>query len=145
MPDDTRRPVNPQHAASTDDIVGFADGYPFLLTTTGSLAALQAEMDELVPMDRFRANIVVDHAEPWAEDEWSELRIGDVQLAAAKACTRCVITTTDQATGERGIEPLPTLKRLRRTASGVAVGIYLVPRSTGGSVHPGDALVATSR
>lgn len=142
MPDDLRRVAGP--AASGDDIVGFADAYPFLLTSTASLGALQQEMDELVPMNRFRANIVVDGAAPWLEDSWSQLRIGEVTFAIVADCLRCVVTTTDQRTGERGREPLRTLGRLRRTDGGVRFGRYLVPLGVG-RVNVGDAVNITGR
>ena len=138
MAEDTRRPVNPEHAASTDDLVGFADGYPFLVTSASSLAALQAEMDEDVPMARFRPNIVLAGAEPWAEDDWRELRIDDTTFDVVAACTRCKITTTDQLTGERFHEPLRTLGRLRRTDRGVTFGVYAIPRSIDGELRVED-------
>ena len=106
-------------------------------------AALQEHMDELVPMDRFRANIVVDGAEPWAEDAWRELTVGDVRFAVVDDCTRCVVTTTDQRTGERSREPLRTLGKLRRTEDGVAFGRYLVPLGSG-TVRVGDSIVITA-
>jgi len=131
MPDDVRRPVNPERAVSPDDVVGFADGYPVLLTSTASLAALQDKMDEHVPMDRFRANVVVEGAVAWAEDAWQEVLIGEVRFAVVADCTRCAITTTDQLTGERTREPLRTLGRVRKTNNGVTFGRYLVPIDTG--------------
>ena len=53
------------------------------------------------------------------------IAVGGVQLRLVKACTRCVITTTDQSTGERdGVEPLQTLKSYRWDADlkGVTFG-----------------------
>ena len=49
---------------------------------------------------------------------------GDVRLRPVKACTRCAITTTDQSTGARGVEPLLTLAGYRHDArlDGVAFG-----------------------
>jgi uncharacterized protein YcbX len=144
MPDTATRRPNPKFGGRQGDRVGFADGYPFLLTTRASLAALQHEMDELVPMDRFRANIVVDGTEAWVEDEWRSLTIGAVEFQVAKACTRCVNTTTDQRTGERSAEALATLTRIRRTPAGVTFGIYLLPRSLGAVVSIGDEVGTTA-
>lgn len=42
-----------------------------------------------LPMNRFRANIVVAGGEPWAEDEWAGLRIGGLEFASVKPCGRC--------------------------------------------------------
>jgi uncharacterized protein YcbX len=119
--------------AEPGDRVSFADGYPVLLTNAASLAAvndwLVEDGDEPIPMTRFRPNIVVSAAGPWAEDEWLDhrLRIGDVAFRAAKSCARCVVTTIDQETGETGRQPLRILGRYRRSRSDLLFGINLIP------------------
>jgi uncharacterized protein YcbX len=129
--DPTARPIETH--ALTGDRVSFADGYPVLLTTTASLAALNdwlvEDGDEPIPMARFRPNIVVSGAGPWAEDEWlgRRLQIGDVTFRAAKACGRCVVTTIDQDTGETGRQPLRILGRYRRSGQDLLFGINLIP------------------
>ncbi|MFW6058502.1 MAG: MOSC domain-containing protein, partial [Persicimonas sp.] len=70
MPASTRRRVDSE-AGCGDDIVSFADGYPFLLVGQSSLDDLNARLAEPVPMDRFRPNIVVETDEPFAEDTWT--------------------------------------------------------------------------
>ena len=70
--------------------------------------------EEPIPMNRFRPNLVIQGAEAFAEDSWGRVRIGDVILRAGKPCARCVVTTTDQLTGDRGKEPLRTLSTFRR-------------------------------
>ena len=83
-------------------------------------------------MDRFRPNIVVAGAGlPHAEDTWRRIQIGDVVLRPVKACARCAITTTDQATAERGAEPLRTLATYRRSPRGVLFGQNLVHEGKG--------------
>lgn len=130
QPDDSIRPVDPGHARP-GDIVSFADGFPLLVTTTESLAALNARLERPVDMARFRPNIVLSGAPaPWAEDEWSGLRIGALSLRIAKPCTRCIITTQDPLTGARadGNEPLETLRALgRRASGGVVFGQNVIP------------------
>ncbi|WP_428410256.1 MOSC domain-containing protein [Hyphococcus sp.] len=101
--------------------VSFADSYPLLVTTTASLEALNkaigADGGEAVPMKRFRPNIVIDGADPWAEDFWKTIRIGNVTTDLAKPCDRCVVTTLDPETGiKTGREPLKTLHKIRRSA-----------------------------
>ena len=131
---------------SDDGQVGFADGYPILVTTTGSLRSLNAEIEhsgsQPVPMERFRPNIVIDCDEPWDEDRWRLLRVGDVLLDFVKPCSRCTVTTVDQQLGTvTGDEPLSTLKRIRMSADrrvpGVLFGWNAVPRNAG-SVRVGD-------
>ncbi len=131
--DDPRaRAVDPAYALP-DDRALFSDGFPVLLANTASLAALNAALPRPIEMGRFRPNIVMSGAEPWAEDRWRRIRIGEVVFRVAKPCARCIVTTVDQTTGERPdkSEPLRTLGRLRRTASGVMFGQNLIPDGPG--------------
>jgi uncharacterized protein len=128
--DDELRQVNPERARSGDR-VAFADGYPLLLTSESSLAELNRHTTEPVPMDRFRPNVVVSGWPAYAEDTLTQLSIGDVPLVMPKLCDRCVVTTTDQFTGERFNEPLRALAKTRRWDQKVWFGANLIPRGTG--------------
>ncbi|GAA2629576.1 MOSC domain-containing protein [Paractinoplanes durhamensis] len=127
--------------------VSFADGYPLLIANTASLSALNDWLteagDEPVPMTRFRPNLVVSGALPWAEDDWSargvRLKIGDAVLNADKPCPRCLVTTVDQETGEKGKQPLRMLGQRRRFGDGLLFAINLIPVVTG-SLRVGDAV-----
>ncbi|MFE0510426.1 MOSC domain-containing protein [Streptomyces sp. NPDC058964] len=139
----TRRPIDPGHALP-GETVSFADGFPLLVTTIASLDALNsliAQGDHAhegpLPMNRFRPNVVVAGTEAWAEDDWSRMAIGDVEFRVAKMCGRCVVTTTDQSTAERGREPLRTLARHRRFGTDLVFGQNLVPVSAG-TIRVGD-------
>ncbi|MFE1913090.1 MOSC domain-containing protein [Streptomyces anandii] len=139
----TRRPVDPDYALP-GETVSFADGFPLLLTAVSSLDSLNsliAEGDHAqegpLPMNRFRPSVVVAGTAAWAEDEWQRLAIGEVTFRVAKTCGRCVVTTTDQATAERGKEPLRTLGRHRRFGGELVFGQNLVPESTG-TIRLGD-------
>ena len=139
----TRRPVEPEYALP-GETVSFADGFPLLVTTVASLDALNsliAEGDHAhegpLPMNRFRPNVVVAGTEPWAEDTWSRISVGDVILRAAKTSGRCLVTTTDQETAVRGREPLRTLARHRRIGGSLVFGQNLVPLSSG-TIRVGD-------
>lgn len=145
-----RRPIDPAWARP-GETVSLADGFPLLLTATGSLDALNGLVargrhaaEGPLPMDRFRPNVVVEGTEPWAEDGWRRVRIGEVAFRVAKPCTRCVVTTTDQRTAERGREPLHTLARHRRHPLGVVFGQNLVPES-GGTLRVGDPVTVLER
>jgi uncharacterized protein len=140
LDDPTRRQVDPDFGRP-DDRVSFADGYPLLLTTTGSLAGLCdwliEDGSEPVPMNRFRPSAVISGTPAWAEDDWHRVRIGAVTFRVVKPCGRCVVTTTDQATGERGREPLKMLGRRRRIGQQLVFGQNAIPEATG-TIRVGD-------
>ena len=150
MPEATRRASNPLYTGDAERLVGFADGYAYLLAGVASLADLNARLaargHPALPMNRFRPNIVVAGSESYAEDGWKEIRLGDAVLGAAKPCGRCEVTTTDQATGEvRGPEPLATLATYRESAEfGVMFGLNLVTLETG-RVRVGDRVSAAPK
>uniref|UniRef100_A0AAU2ADD1 MOSC domain-containing protein n=1 Tax=Streptomyces sp. NBC_00093 TaxID=2975649 RepID=A0AAU2ADD1_9ACTN len=139
----TRRAVDPGFARP-GETVSFADGYPLLLTTLASLDALNSliargdhPQEGPLPMNRFRPNVVVAGTAAWAEDGWSRIAIGEVAFRVAKMCGRCVVTTTDQETAERGREPLRTLGRHRRFGNQLVFGQNLVPENPG-TIRVGD-------
>jgi uncharacterized protein len=147
MPDSSERRCSPEYAKN-GEIVSFADGYPILIASEDSLADLNTRIaangGSAVPINRFRANIVVSGAAPWAEDNWGDFTIGGATLRAVKPCSRCQVTTTDQASGEvRGPEPLRTLSSFRQTAKGPKFGVNLVPVTLGG-IKLGDELKLAS-
>jgi uncharacterized protein YcbX len=140
MPENVERAVSSKHARP-GDVVGFADTFPLLLASVSSLEDVNARLDQPVPMDRFRPNIVVRGSAPWAEDTWRRIRVGDVTLRVAKPCSRCVITTTDQRTAERGIEPLRTLAKFRTRDNEVYFAQNCAPIVTSGREAP-DVVVS---
>jgi uncharacterized protein len=118
----------------------FADAFALLVTNEGSLRDLNSRLDEPVPMARFRPNLVLEGLEPFAEDDIDLIRVGSIELRCVKACLRCIVTTTDQMTGQRdGDEPLRTLKKYRRLPGGVAFGVNaIVLQGDGESLRVGD-------
>ena len=120
--------------------VTFADGYQILVTTTGSLKALNADLaahaEGNVGMERFRPNIVVDTDEAWAEDRWAAIEIAGIRFDLVKPCARCIMTTQDQLTGSREVaNPMPAMGRIRmsgdRRVPGPLFGWNVTPRGTG--------------
>ena len=111
--------------------VSFADGYPILVCNQASLADLNTRMPEPIPMQRFRPSIVLSGLAAFEEDRIDTLCIGGVTLELVKPCTRCIITATDQLTGERSTNPLPVLRTFRfdRVLLGVAFGENAVVRA----------------
>jgi uncharacterized protein len=133
LDDPLRRRLNPQFSEAGDR-VSFADGYPLLLASEASLACLNRWIaegtrasDGPLPMTRFRPNVVVGGAAPWAEDGWRRLRIGDVTFRAVKGCDRCVMTMIDPETLTTTKEPIATLARYRRWDGATWFGMNLIP------------------
>jgi len=143
MPSNVRRAVNPAYGRPGDR-VGFADGYPILLTSEASLDEVNRRLQEPVPMDRFRPNVVVDAERPFVEDEWKRIRIGTARFRVVKSCARCVVTTTDQRTGTRGAEPLRTLATFRQSEGKVLFGQNLV-HDDRGPIRVGDRVEVLER
>jgi uncharacterized protein YcbX len=125
------RRINEAYAINPDDHTGFADGYPILLTSEEGLQDLNARLASPLPMNRFRPNLVVRGAEPFAEDTWNRIRIGDVELAVVKPCARCEVTTIDKETLARSKEPLKTLGKYRKHKLGAIFGQNVIPLNEG--------------
>ena len=114
MPDESEREIN-QLFRQNNEIVSFADGYPFLLIGENSLKDLNERLENKLPMNRFRPNIVVSVSEAFAEDRWKKIRIGETVFRSTKPCARCVMTTVEQSEGRfDGKEPLKTLATYRQ-------------------------------
>jgi uncharacterized protein YcbX len=150
--DPTRRPLNPAHSRPGDH-TAFADGYPVTLASRASMDRLRdwmtesaLERGEAPPafgLERFRANLVVDGGEPFEEDGWTRVRVGDVAFRVATPVDRCMMTTVDPATLERSPEPIRTLARHRQWDHSTWFAIHLVPERPG-RVRTGDEVVASA-
>tara|TARA_B100000929_G_C15255542_1_gene334834 strand:- start:53 stop:562 length:510 start_codon:yes stop_codon:yes gene_type:complete len=123
------------------DQISFADGSPLLLISEASLNELNKRLMQPVEMKRFRPNLVTTADRPFAEDDWSRIRIGEVEFDLDWACTRCVLTTIDPDTARKDVagEPLMTLKGFRRSSEGVMFGQNLIPRRLG-TLSVGDPI-----
>lgn len=163
MPEETERHVNRKFDTGKD-IVSFADGYPLLLIGEGSLEELnqrvlesktdeEREFHKPYPMNRFRPNLVVQGSDPFEEDGWATIRVGEAVFRVAKPCARCVMTTVDQDRGQfDGKDPLKTMATFRmakqvfpetyekygQTANAVLFGENLIPENPGVAVRVGD-------
>lgn len=143
MPPSTRRKLQPEYAVNGES-VSFADGMPYLLIGQSSLDDLNSRLSNPVPMNRFRPNLVFSGGSPFQEDEWDTVTIGDARFKITKPCARCVVTTVDQQTGEKGREPLTTLSTYRNRDGKVMFGQnMLLLRGTDISV--GDTISFESR
>lgn len=130
MPENHPIPVDPEYAHH-DELTSFSDGYPFLLIGQSSLDDLNERLAEPVPMNRFRPNIVVSGAAPFAEDDWQHFTIGNLHFYGVKRCGRCVVTTINQNEGIGGKEPLQTLAGYRKEGNKIYFGQNLLHQGTG--------------
>ena len=148
MPDSTVRPTDPNYATAQTSL---SDGFPFLIVSQVSLDDLNQRIrtdsqTSLIPMERFRPNLVIEGGKPFQEDDWRTIRIGETRFDLVKRCARCVITTTDQRTGKREKEPLRTLAKYRKrvTPEGAVkldFGMNAIC-SSGNMVQVGDPVAA---
>ena len=140
MTEESKRMVNPEYALRKfEDIVSFADGYPFMMIGEGSLADLNSRLETPLPMNRFRPNLVVAGFAAFAEDRWKKIRVGGTIFHVVKPCERCVITTVDQKRGEKdGKEPLKTLATYRKHNGEVIFGQNLIAENAGEVIRVGD-------
>jgi uncharacterized protein YcbX len=145
MPETSFRRVD---AARVQDLrrVSFADGFPLLITSLASLDELNGRLESSVEMRRFRPNVVVEGAEPWSEDSWRGITLGDVRLSLVKPCFRCVMTTVDPDTGVKdpATQPLKTLAGYRRTEGGVVFGTNAI-HETSGRIAVGHTVTVNNR
>jgi len=74
------------------------------------------------------------------EDNWKQFKINEIVFKPVKPCARCVITTVNQETAERGAEPLKTLSTYRRIDNNkVIFGMNLLHEGKG-TISIGDML-----
>lgn len=138
MPETERRMVDPRYALN-DEVVSFADGYPCLLIGQSSLDGLNEKLQSPIRMDRFRPNFVFTGGEYHIEDRFKDFYMGEVLFSAVKPCSRCVLITIDQQTGEKGAEPLRTLASYRTAGKKIMFGQNLLHQQTG-TIRVGDEL-----
>jgi uncharacterized protein len=141
LPETGARPADARYAPAGQS-VSFADGFPFLLIGQTSLADLNSRLTTPLPMNRFRPNFVVTGSAPFEEDQWKDIRIGQVAFACVKPCARCSITTTDQLTAERGPEPIRTLATFRMVDKKILFGQNVIWTGEGDPVvRVGDEII----
>jgi uncharacterized protein YcbX len=123
--------------------VSFADAFPALVISEESLSDLNERLDDPIPMDRFRPNLVLRGCSaPYAEDTWAAFRVGEsAKMHAGGVCVRCTIPSIDQQLGvSQGKEPLRTLALYRRSdAGGVIFGQNIIPEGSG-QLRVGDTV-----
>ncbi len=121
MPEISERRVDEDYNTG-DDIVSFADGYPFLIIGETSMKDLNERLEIPLSIRRFRANFIFTGGEPFQEDIFKSFKIGEIAFLGVKNCARCVLTTRDPDTGIKGKEPLQTLTTYRQKGTKILFG-----------------------
>jgi uncharacterized protein YcbX len=157
LADPTSREIGSSHGGEPGETMNLADAGPVLLVSEASTVrlrdwVLEESGEEWVDLDealaRFRGNVVIDGEEPFAEDRWSRVRIGDVRYRRGELCDRCVLTTIALDTLEATKEPIRTLARHRKWDGQTWFGVRLVPELIPGEVGRvtvGDPVVPEPR
>ncbi|GAB4854748.1 Molybdenum cofactor sulfurase [Ancistrocladus abbreviatus] len=118
--------------------LNFVNEAQFLLISEASLSDLNLRLCSNMPRSvqaaqvqvsamRFRPNFVISGGEPYAEDGWSNVRIGNHYFTSLGGCNRCQMINFDREMGQvqKSNEPLATLATYRRTKGRILFGILL--------------------
>lgn len=141
FPDYSQRVVDTVWAGDGHQ-TAFSDGFPLLVISQASFDDLSQRWGSVVDWRRFRSNIVVsgDFA-PYSEDTWTGLKIGDVELALVKPCSRCVIPSINPQTGAKDSSLNKMLAQHRRADDGkiyVGQNAIIKKASLDSILHIGD-------
>jgi uncharacterized protein YcbX len=150
MRESYQRPQRRPERYGPDTTTVFADGAPYLVANQASLEALNRELlkrgHAAVPMDRFRANIVVAGLPAFAEHQHALLEGPGYQLDLRYPCERCSVTTVDQALGiaDEGQQPWRTLREINPMPNNARAAAFaqnsVLSGGAGASVRVGDKL-----
>jgi uncharacterized protein YcbX len=104
----------------------------------GSLAALEQAVGAPRDKLRFRANIYIEGAEPWAEFELlgKTLAIGDARMVVQERIDRCPATMVNPETAEKDANPV---KELRQHFGHIDMGVF-AEVICAGEIKPGDEI-----
>ena len=108
------------------------------IVNLASIRELERETGRAINPLRFRPNLVIEGAAPWAEFGWMgrEISAGAVRLSVLKRTERCAATNVDPATGARDMDiPAVLARRWGHTDFGVYAKVV-----AGGAIERGAAL-----
>lgn len=126
----THRVVD-QDFANTTDTVGFADGFPTLVTSKESLDQFNANLESNIDMRRFRPNIVVSGCDAFDEDNWKAIQIGNIEFKLVKPCSRCIIPSINPDTAAKEMAVNQALIATRRQGKKTFFGQNAIHRGEG--------------
>ena len=130
QPEESIRQVDQKFSLPSDQVY-FSDGFPFLIISESSLAALNKHMPYPISMTRFRPNLVISGSASYEEDCWREISIGEIEFRLPKPCSRCPVPNIDPETGIPSKETLKTLNQVRRSQNKVYFGQNALHNNTG--------------
>lgn len=139
QPDDSIRLTDPKYSITKEEHTSFSDGYPILIIGQESLDTLNARLEEPISMKRFRTNLVFSGGQAHDEDDWKYFKVGSAKLVGVKPCARCVLTTINPETAQKGKEPLKTLSEYRKVGNKILFGQNLLVVETG-TISVGDVI-----
>ncbi|CAN8293056.1 unnamed protein product [Cochlearia groenlandica] len=117
--------------------INFANEAQFLLISEESVADLNRRLEakgkdynrahERLDPNRFRPNLVISGGQPYAEDKWRTLKIGDNHFTSLGGCNRCQMINISNESGQvkKSKEPLTTLASYRRVKGRILFGTLL--------------------
>ena len=136
------RPLNPENRAQPVQIVSAGRGmtdseFPSVaILSTTSLADLSARMGQDLSPHRWRGNLWLEGAAPWAEFDWigRHIRIGGAVLRIDERITRCNATKVNPDSGKTDAD---TLSALEAAFGHQDFGVYATVTQSG-TIAPGD-------
>jgi uncharacterized protein YcbX len=139
QPDSSIRLTDARYSITKEEHTSFSDGYPILIIGQTSLDNLNERLDEKISMKRFRTNLVFSGGQAHEEDDWRYFKMGEAKLVGVKPCARCIMTTINPETAEKGKEPLRTLSQYRNFNNKILFGQNLLVVETG-KISVGDVI-----
>jgi uncharacterized protein len=137
LPEEHNRTISHQQN-STKAYTSFADSFPFMLANESSLAEINSRFSDPVSMRHFRPNIVVSGFDPFAEDTWRRIRIGDCEFLLDKLCSRCSMVNVHPDTAQWRKEVLATLALTRTIDHKVMFGRHALLQGNNGTIKVGQ-------
>ncbi len=139
MPSETKRVVDTRYNTSKATTT-FTDGFPILLISQASLDDLNSRLAESITMNRFRPNLVVTGFTSFQEDEIDAFEINGLKFEVKKPCARCVMTTINPLTAQKGAEPLKTLAKYRTKNNKIYFGQNVIHLNHEGRIALDDKI-----
>ena len=107
------------------NLTSLSDKSPVLITNTASLEELNGRLENKIPMNRFRSNIIFTGEKAYEEDNWQSVKIGETEFKTVEICGRCKLINVDHLTGEPTGQPLETLSTYRKMGREIKFGMRM--------------------